>query len=194
MTFVAPPDAAAETTIEEGIDVARLGADVFRLVTLDAVWTAHATRGDADGDALQEVVELMGRSLQRLRDAAPEVLARVEALGEDELDARLARVPAVDERMAGRVRDRAAREGGLLPLFRSHLGDDGAMFAQEEDALRAEVGRIRRGESSDGDMSHLTHCGIGMIEMGLGLGTAGLGLPLLLDGAERVVEHCTEPG
>lgn len=198
MTFVTPQDAAGETTIEDGIAIARLGADVFRLVTLDAVWTAHAARGDADPDALDEVVELMGRSLQRLREAAPELLARLEDLGEDELDARLARVPAVDarmdERMAGRVRDRAAREGGLLPLFRSHLGDDGAVFAKEEDDLRAEAGRIRRGEPSDGDMSHLTHCGVGLMEMGIGLGSAGLGLPLLLDGAERVIEHCAEPG
>ena len=29
---------------------------------------------------------------------------------------------------------------------------------------------------------------------GLGVGYRGLGLPLLLEGAARVVEHCAEPG
>ena len=52
--------------------------------------------------------------------------------------------------------------------------------------FRDDYSRLRSKRESSDDMSHLPQCGIGLIEMGLGLGYGGLGLPLLVDGVQRV--------
>lgn len=186
---------AHEVSLKDGIDVARIGADIFQLVTLDALWTAHATNSTPeDREKLGEVVDLMDAALSRLAEAAQKLLPRLQTLGEDGLEAAVSRMPVADEAMARGVRDRGSRDGGLLPMFEKGLGEVGQAFSEEGGQIRGEYDRICAGYESDGDMGHLTHCGVGLMEMGLGLAYGGLGASLFVDGAERVIEHCAEPG
>lgn len=175
--------------------MARIGSEIYELVLLDQVWTAHAERNDPNGiDDLAAVVDRMDALLDHLAEESKTVLARVKSLGNDEMEAALSRAKLPDSAVARSIRDRANNNSGLRAMVEKGLQDAETSFPQEGAQVKAELTRLRTGGTSSGDMSHLTHCGVGLMETGLGLAYGGLGAALLVDGAERVLGHCAEPG
>ena len=83
-----------------------------------------------------------------------------------------------------RRRDRAARDGGVLPMIQKGLRRASDNFSRERTQLRGEYERLRKGHKSDGDLEAMTQCGLGLMEMGLGY------LPFWVDGIERVLTYC----
>jgi hypothetical protein len=168
--------------MDKGLTAAGIAARVSELLTLDALWTSCARRNKPeDLKELGSIVDRMDSLLVRLSEDSETLLTMLRDIREERFEAALSRVP--DRDSVEKLRVLARRDGGVLPMMRKGLEKASETFSLERTSLRDEYERVCKGHQSDGDLSELGNCALGLIEMGID----GL---FLADGVIRVVENC----
>ena len=175
----------ASFSVKDSVARARIAGDIFQLVALDDVWTACARRNKPEElEDLGSIVNQMDSILNRLSEDTKVLLKVLQNVGEDRVEAMLSNPQFAKGDLVARLRDRAARDGGVLPMIQKGLQRASDNFSRERTQLRGEYERLRKGHKSDGDLEAMTQCGLGIMEMGLGY------LPFWVDGIERVLTYC----
>jgi hypothetical protein len=169
-------------SIDKGLTAARIAAHVSELLTLDELWTTCVRRNKPEELKLGLVVDQMDSPLIQLTEDSETLLTMLRDSNEGQFELALSRVP--DRDSVEKLRVLGRRDGGVLAMIRKRLEKAEEMFSSERASLRGEYERLCDGQKSDGDLRPLTHCGLGLIEMGTGIAF------LAIDGGIRAARNC----
>lgn len=177
--------AARELTPKDYVELTNALAVSLRLLLLDRVWTREAQRASGGSREDSRVTELdavtseMATLFTEVQTCASSVTGIAEQTGtllQERFDALLTKAPRgleagrteeIAKRLRHHVREQA--DGDTVAYLRNATSLIAERSGDEVKAIEDELGKLRRADASDGDMSDETAEAVGAIALGAGL-------------------------
>lgn len=178
--------AARELTPKDYVELTNALAVSLRLLLLDRVWTREAqrasgaTREDTRVDELDAVtseMETLFGEVQTCASSVTDIAEQTGTLLQERFDALLSKTPPrgleagrteeIAKRLRHHVREQA--DGDTVAYLRNATKLIASRSGDEVKAINDELGKLKRADASDGDMSDETAEAVGAIALGAGL-------------------------
>jgi hypothetical protein len=178
--------AARELTPKDYVELTNALGVSLRLLLLDRVWTREAQRASGASredaridelDAVTSEMETLFSEVQTCASSVTDIAEQTGTLLQERFDDLLTKAPprgleagrteVIAKRLQHHVKEKAG--GDTVTYLRNATSLIAERSDREVKAIKDELGKLRRADASDGDMSDETAEAVGAIALGAGL-------------------------